>query len=388
MLALLPLIAAGQEVPVAPPSNDEVEPGFEDEPAPPPRRPRRPTAEFAPTEVVDPGSNERLVEQINASRGEISLTELIDEILADVMAELDRRAILRISPMAIREIALGANVKSSFRDKLEAQLVAAMHAGTDVDLVECIECRATKTRIEDGKWVVTRGLVTTDDMRRAGDAIGAKTFLDVSFAFDPDVGVVEMGFRVVRARDAQVVWAEIFRADESTPVLLRSSEAPMKRRDRLRDLEMLLEGRPFYGYMASAGFMLLPYDDPILGDISGATAGYRIYERFGEERRVMFGLDIMGFFNPERLSGGLLSAGSWWIPIRPDLVNPELRIGAKAGAFIAGTEGNAAVFQLGAELLLRYRFGIYAYVLFMTKSPFAGQDLGGVGMAAGLSFNW
>ena len=102
----------------------------------------------------------------------------------------------------------------------------------------------------------------------------------------------------------------------------------------------------------------------------------------------MFGLDIMGFFNPERLSGGLLSAGSWWIPIRPDLVNPELRIGAKAGAFIAGTEGNAAVFQLGAELLLRYRFGIYAYVLFMTKSPFAGQDLGGVGMAAGLSFNW
>ena len=72
-------------------------------------------------------------------------------------------------------------------------------------------------------------------------------------------------------------------------------------------------------------------------------------------------------------------------------MNPELRIGAKAGAFIAGTEGNAAVFQLGAEVLLRYRFGLYGYVLFMTKSPYSGgngENLGGVGMSAGMSFNW
>ncbi len=37
--------------------------------------------------------------------------------------------------------------------------------------------------------------------------------------------------------------------------------------------------------------------------------------------------------------------------------------------------------------------GLYAYVLFMTKSPYTGNGnggefLGGVGMSAGMSFNW
>lgn len=397
---------APQRVPVAPPADSdddgEVEPGFEDEvpadeaEAEVARKRKRRSKKVRVVEeadIDDPGSNERLIEQINATRGEIGLTELVDEILADVMAELDRLPPVLVSPIAIREIRLGSNVRPSYRVKLESQLLAALYSGTELEVLECIECKATRTRIQDGKWIVTRGLVTTEDMRAAAERIGCKSFLDVEFAFDPQDSQVEMTFKLVRARDAQVIWSELFAANDTTPMLLRSSRAPMRRKERLRDLEMLLEGRPFYGHMAYAGFMLIPYDDPIQGDISGASAGYRVYERFGEERRVMFGLDISGFFNPERLSGGLLSAGSWWIPIRPDLVNPELRIGAKAGAFIAGTEGNAAVFQLGAEVLLRYRFGLYAYVLFMTKSPYTGngnggENLGGVGMSAGMSFNW
>ena len=215
--------------------------------------------------------------------------------------------------------------------------------------------------------------------------------MDVEFDFEPSTSVLQMSFRVVRASDSFVLWSDTFRADETTPMLMRSSEAPMKRKDRLRDLEMLLEGRPYFGYVATAGFMLLPHNDPVEGDVGGATAGYRIYERFGPERRVMFGLDLTGFLNTERLAGAVISAGSWWIPLRPDFVNPELRLGAKAGAFIAGTAGNAAVFQLGAEVLLRYRFGLYGYVLFMTKSEFppnSGNELGGVGMSTGMSFNW
>jgi hypothetical protein len=254
-----------------------------------------------------------------------------------------------------------------------------------------VECNATRTRFVNGQWELTRGVATTAEMRRVAEEVGIKSFLDVSFGFAPETGMVEMGFSVVRAHDSYVLWTDTFRADETTPLLMRSSEAPMKRKDRLRDLEMLLEGRPYFGYVATAGFMLLPHNDPAEGDIGGATAGYRIYERFGPDRRVMFGLDLTGFLNTERLSGAVISAGSWWVPIRPDFVNPELRLGAKAGAFIAGTAGNAAVFQLGAELLLRYRFGLYGYALIMTKSeypPQSGHELGGVGMSTGISFNW
>lgn len=345
----------------------------------------------APVHVPPKGTNERLIEEINAATGEVSLSELVDEILADVVAEIDARPKKTLSPMAIRQIALGANVAPSYGRKLESAIIAQLHAGTDVRVVQCIECEATTTRLVGDQWVITRGVVSTDEMKRAAERLGVKSFMDVSFGFDPETGVLEMEFRVIRAKDAYVIWSDSFRADETTPLIARSSEGPMRRKDRLRDLEMLLEGRPFYGYVATAGFMILPHNDPVDGDITGATAGYRIYERFGIDRRVMFGLDLTGFLNTSRLAGAVIAAGSWWIPLRPDLINPELRLGAKAGAFIAGSAGNAAVFQLGAEILLRYRFGLYGYVLFMTKSEFppdSSTELGGVGMSTGMSFNW
>jgi hypothetical protein len=333
------------------------------------------------------GANERLAEDIASTRGEVHLSELVDEVLADVVAEIGRIPTRWGSPLAIRSVRVGANVEPAYARKLEAALVSQIHAGTGVRVVECLECRVARTQVVGGSWTITRGLVDADDARRVAARIGARAFLDASFGFSPETGVVELDFKVVRAADGVVLWADTFRADETTPMLLRSSSAPQRRKDRLRDLESLLEGRPYYGMAVQAGFMLLPYDDPVDGDITGATAGFRVYERFGVDRRVLFGLDLAGFINTSRLAGGVISAGAWWVVFRPDLVHPELRLGGKAGAFLAGSEGNAAVFQLGGELLLRYRFGLYAYALFMTTSQFNGRDLGGLGFALGLSFN-
>ncbi len=388
---------SSEDPPVPPPAKKDPapSPGFDETPAKKTKARKKAKASkteeeepLEPVDVPEPGSNDRLIEQIRATRGDITLGELIDEIMSDVTAELTQRPLRKFSPMAIRQISLGANIKPNFARKLRNVIVAHIHRSTKIRMKRCIECETTRTRIENGQWMVTKGLVTSDALKRVGASIGIKTFLDVAFGFDPENGVLEMDFQVIRARDAQVVWAETFRADETTPILLRGSDAPQKRKDRLRDLQMLLEGRPFYGYMAYAGFMLIPYDDPIGGDITGATAGYRIYERFGPDRQVMFGLDLMGFLNTSRLAGAVLSAGSWWVPFRPDLVNPELRLGLKVGALIAGSEGNTAVFQAGAEVLLRYRFGLYAYVTFLTKTQFNNNDLGGVGASAGISFNW
>lgn len=345
--------------------------------------------EHRPVEVTEPGTNERLVADIAAAHGEVTLPELLDEILADVVAEIAERPAKWVSPLAVRNVRLGANVEPGFGRRIVAALVTSIHAGTDVRVVECLECQATRTEVVDGQWIVRRGLTTTAEARKVAARIGAKAFIDLSFGLDPDSDMVQLDVQIVRADDAVVLWADTFRADSTTPMLMRSSFAPQRRKDRLRDLEMLLEGRPLYGYGASGGFMLLPYDDPVAGDIGGATVGFRLYERFGEDRQILFGLDMMGFLNTERLAGGLFSAGMWWVFPRPDLVHPELRLGSKAGAFVAGSAGNAAVFQLGAEVLLRYRFGLYAYLLFMTESELEpGRFLGGLGFSTGMSFNW
>lgn len=356
------------------------------------RRADDPEAEDEEHRPIDPGTkgtNDQLIEDLAETTGEVTLPELVDEILADVVAEIAARPASWVSPLAIRTVQLGANVEPGYGRRLVAALVTSLHAGTDVRVVECLECQATRTEIVDGRWVMRRGLASSAEAKRVAASIGAKTYLDLSFGFEPEADLVQVDVSIVRASDAVVLWSDSFRADSTTPMLLRSSFAPQRRKDRLRDLEMLLEGRPLYGYAASAGFMLLPYDDPVEGDISGATAGFRLYERFGEDRQVMFGLDMMGFLNTERLAGGAFSAGMWWVFPRPDLVHPELRIGGKAGAFVAGSAGNAALFQLGAEVLLRYRFGLYGYLLFMTKSELEpGRFLGGLGFSAGMSFNW
>jgi hypothetical protein len=387
ILLLVFAVAAGAEPQTPPEMVVPAPPGQ----VPLPRKkqpPAPPEDDDSDISVPEQGPNERLVGDIAATTGVVTLTEVVDEILADMVAELAGRTPKKLSPMAIRNVRLSSNVQPTYARELMAAIIANIHAGTNIRIVECLECQATRSRIVGDAWVISRGVNDAEEVRRVAARLGARSFMDVAFGFDPESGVVQMDFSVVRADDSIVIWADSFRADKTTPMLLRSTSAPQKRKDRLKDLEMLLEGRPFYGFAVTFGAMLLPYDDPVNGDIGGATAGFRVYERFGVDRQWIFGLDVTGFINTTRLAGGILSAGAWWIPIRPDFINPELRVGAKAGAFVAGSEGNAAVGQVGAELLLRYRFGLYGYLVFMTKSQFNNNNLGGLGFTGGMLVSW
>jgi hypothetical protein len=391
-LFLILLLAQAPGPKAASTEKDEPAPGMtQDEPGPKVKLkqpPKPPPDEEGPIDVPEKGDNERLIDDIAATTGNVSLPEVVDEIMGDVVAELAARSPKRLSPLAIRNIRLGANVQPNYARVLANTIVANIQAGTSLKIMECLECQAVRSRMVGDQWVVQRGIVDSDDMKRIGQKLGVKAFMDVAFGFEPESGIVQMDFSVVEADDGMVIWADSFRADRTTPMLLRSSFEPQKKKERLKDLEMLLEGRPFYGYVVNFGYMLLPYDDPMFGDIGGATVGFRVYERFGVDRRVLFGLDGAGFINTSRLAGGVISAGAWWVLLRPDFINPELRLGGKVGAFVAGSEGNAAMFQLGAEVLLRYRFGLFGYLLIMTKSQFDMHNLGGLGFSGGMSVNW
>lgn len=373
-------------------------PGFE---APKPSQYGRtpaPSEEAPPPNPVrerDVTANERLVELLQDTTGEVDLSELLDEIFADVVAELAQFNPRTIGPLAIRQVVVGSNLHPDLANQLKHRLTTQLRAGAQVEVLRCLACEATRTQVVDDQLVITHGIVNATQLREVGRELGARTFLDVRLGIDTERMVIELDFELFRAEDAEVIWADSFRADETTPMLLRASEAAQTREERLDDLRALLEGRPFFGWAAHAGVMLIPYNDPTVGDIFAATVGLRLFERFGTDRRVIFGLDMMGVLNFELLAGGLVSAGAWWVPIQPDLVNPELRVGGKAGALIVGNTGNTTVFQLGAELLLRYRFGLYAYATYTSAADFtpnnggASAKLGdGLGTSVGLSFNW
>lgn len=342
----------------------------------------------------EPAPGEALAKLLRETRGEVELSEVLDEVLADAVARLQTFNPRSVAPLALRQVAVGSNIRSSFAAEVRSRVWTTLRSGTELRVVRCLECEATRSRVEGDQIVITRGVTSLEALRALGEKLGVRAFLDVRFGFEPEEGLLELDFILFRSTNGEILWAETYRADDSTPMLLRSSDAPQTREGRLADLEALLEGRPVFGYAATAGIMLMPYDDPVDGDIFGATAGFRLFERFGTDRKILFGLDLMGFVNFELLSGAVVSAAAWWIPLPSDLVSPELRVGGKAGAFIAGTEGNTTVFQLGAELLLRYRFGLYAYATYVLEAAYAGPNgnaqakLGGLGTSVGLSFNW
>ncbi|MBI2373603.1 MAG: hypothetical protein HYV07_06355 [Deltaproteobacteria bacterium] len=325
---------------------------------------------------------------VRSTRAEVWLAELLDEIVDDAVALIAQLPKATVSPLAIRTITLGSNVAPSMRTKVAGTIVSALRAGTEIRLIECLECRSTRAEVIGDRFVMRRGVVGAEQSKRVAKEIGAGAFLDVAFGFDRDRGVVEMDWQIVRADDATIVWADSLRVDGETAIVHRMSESPKTRLARLAELERILAGKPTFGYSVGLGFGIVPYDDAENGDITGVTLAWRIFERFGADGRVLFGLDLMGFLSPERLAGGILSAGSWWVPLRPDPSSPELRVGLKAGALLVGNQGNAACFQAGAELLLRYRFGVYGYAMFFTSSEFDSRDIGGLGANAGVSFNW
>lgn len=396
------MLASAQTAPPVP-TVEEPEPGFEEgQPAPelPPSKYGRTPARSesapplgAPKEPEEQNEHDHLIELIEDTTGVVELSEVVDEVLADVMATLVTYDARHLGPLALREVRV-SGVAPSFAPELRARLIAFLNAGTEIRVRRCLECVATRTRVEDEQLIITRGVTHLEQLQQIGRRLGVKTFMDVAFAFEPEASSLQFDFQVFSASSGEVMWAETYRSDTSTPMLMRASERPQKRSERVEDLRALLEGRPLFGWQASIGIMLMPYDDPLAGDIFGTTAGLRLYERFGTDRRVLFGLDLMGFINVDTLSGAIASAGAWWVPLEPDLVNPELRVGGKAGAFIAGSEGNAGILQLGAELLLRYRFGLYAYATYVFESSFPGPNanpnaaLGGVGMSAGVNLNW
>src|SRR5262249_14437966 len=199
------------------------------------------------------------------------------------------------------------------------------------------DCRALRPRIEGGGWVVWLGVTPQADLRRVAEDIGARTFIDIDLDYTPapPQTQVVLSARVFRASDARVLYATAIRADETTAAVLRTGKKPISREDQLAELERKLEAKPFYGIQAAIGMMWIPFDEPVQGTISGAAMGGSAYERFGVDRRHMYGIEVKGFLNPNRLIAGMLSAFYGYQVTEPDLNKPEIDLSWAAGAFIA-----------------------------------------------------
>lgn len=348
-------------------------------------RARQPARAVAPRPEVT-GSLERQLD--NTSR-RVHIYQLAEEIIDEVIADISHLNVEALTPAAVRQMTVTPNLSEDFGQFVESTLITAMATHTDVQVKRCVACNAMRSRVDDGDWVVTRGLVHHEDLRAEAERLGVKTFLDARFSFYPGANIVAMQVELFRADDGAVLWSETYRSDATTAAILRTGDRVQTRAERVGELERKLEARPYYGHQLVAGFGYIPYDSP-QGGLGGGMIGYRLYEKFGQDNRYMFGIGADGFFNmsDEGILGTFLYGLFQVNLLPPNLNSLTLRTGPAIGGFFAGTEGNSFVGEWTLDTVLQFRLGAGASVFYFLPTEFAGYDLGGFGIKGRISFNW
>lgn len=333
---------------------------------------------------------ESVQRQIQTGQEAIHIYQLVEEMVDEVIADVAKLNPQVLSPTAVRSVGLTPNLSKQFGEFVEATLVSALANQSDVALKICAACHSLRSRVEDGQWVVSLGLTRQEDLQREAKRLGVKSFLDAKFSYFPGANIVALNVQFIAADDGRVLWAETYRSDATTAAILRSGDRVLSRAERVKELERLLEARPYYGHILYVGGSFIPYDGPN-GGLGGMALGYRLYEKFGPQRRWMFGIGAEGFanFNPANaLLGSFVGATLNYEILPPNLKRPTYRAGGTVAGFFAGQEGNSFAVQADFDVTLQFRLGVGASVMYFLPVTFAGADLGGLGYKARASFNW
>jgi len=327
--------------------------------------------------------------QIQSGQNQVHIYQLVEEMVDEVVADVDDLNANVVSPIAVRRIGLSPNLSQQFGQFVEATLVSNLANNTPMTLKRCVACESLRSRVEDGQWVVSLGLVEQKDLVREAKRLGVVAFLDAKFSWFPGANIVAMEVEITRAKDGAILWSETYRSDSTTAAILRTGDRVLTRRERVKELERKLEARPYYGHILYLGGSHIPYDSP-QGGISGMAIGYRLYEKFGEDRRWMFGIGAEGFakFGQNALLGSFVGAALHYELFARNLSSPTSRVGVAGEGFFAGNEGNSAAIEAMVDATLQFRLGLGASVMYFVPTKFAGYDLGGIGWKVRASFNW
>jgi hypothetical protein len=293
---------------------------------------------------------------------------------------------VRIGPILLERIRLSDNLSPDFAPVLEARLVAALSRATEVAIVRCAECWATRGRLDRGAWVVSRGVNGREEMTTVAGKYAAKTFMTVALTWQERPSSLAMDVELVRADDSSIAFAEQYRMTPDTTLLYRGADRAQLRAEKLKELQDRLESRPRFGYAVEAGTMLMQSTS---GSFWGVVGRYQLTERFGNDGPFEAGLSLGGFVNTGTFALALIGA-TLSARVSPDqLLASEWRVVGNAGTLLMA---GANSFYGGAGIRFKpaVRFTLHVNVNYI--APFqirgTGPEFGNVCPEVGLGFSW
>ncbi|OJH42482.1 hypothetical protein [Cystobacter ferrugineus] len=321
----------------------------------------------------------------------VDANDVLDEIIDEFAADVARLGASRISPILLERVRVSENMNPEFASVLEARLVAAIYRAANVRVVRCYECYATHAQVEDGTWVVRRGLSRREDLQQVMKKYNAQVVLNASLTLYTAPNSFAFDVEMVRGDDASIFFAEGYRVHPHTALLYRSADKVQHREARLKDLEDRINARPRFNHSLHLGAIIIPTQNHPNGAIWAPYTAYRFTEAFGEERTWRAGGTVAAIINPTRIGGALLEATLLSRINRENVYSINCFGGGSVGFFLTGVTGNSPMINAQAECVLAHRITLQASLGYLV--PFASSEdstyfVGGVTPQLGMGFTW
>ncbi|HVE87126.1 MAG TPA: hypothetical protein VND93_29930, partial [Myxococcales bacterium] len=256
----------------------------------------------------------------------VDANDVLDEILDEFAADMAKLGSAHTTPVLLQRVRVSDNMNQDFAQVLEARMVASLEKASSVAVVRCFECFATKSRVENATWVVSRGITDREELQQVAAKYGAKMLLSAVLTLYTNPNSLALDVELVKADDGTIAFAEGYRVQPQTAQLYRSADRAQKREARLKDLEDRLAQRPQFGARVSLGAMLIP-SDSTSGVVVGAHANVRVFEKFGMDREWWLGLNAGGFTNPNRISALTMGVSAQRLITPDDVYLPSCHAG-------------------------------------------------------------
>src|SRR5262249_30055372 len=95
-----------------------------------------------------------------------SFYQLLDEVLDEAVNDMAKLGLDDLSPVAIGAVHISPNLSTELEETIVLRLTAMLGKVPKLKQVHCASCFSVRSRVEGGDWVVTRGIVGRDDMKR------------------------------------------------------------------------------------------------------------------------------------------------------------------------------------------------------------------------------
>jgi hypothetical protein len=319
---------------------------------------------------------------------DVNADDIVEEMVDEFAADVARLGAAQLSPILLHRVRVSSNMNPEYAHIFEARLAAAVFKAATVALVRCVECSATRSRVEGFEWVVTRGVTTRDEARDVARRYGARTFLDVALTLREEPPSLSMDVEMVRADDSSIAFAEGYRMDANRAMLYRGADRAQFREERLKELEDKLNQRPKYTVGVEFGVMRIQAGDST--GVWGATGRFRLTEKFGSLNQYEAGLALAGFANPDYLAGGLFGAMFQLRIGDGNVYLPAFWLGVDGGIFLTGNAGNTPFAGGTVRWQVGTRISLHAAVRYLERFQLRGQGVayGGITPEFGMGFVW